>query len=500
MKRIQKLALLALVGLLASLPASAEDACGDEESWGDCLARLFSAGSTFQHAAGQAQAEMMKPENQQAVDARSENEIVNALVGTASGSEVNLEDFLSSLLANLDIDGLEESNGGLKFKKNIQVTYGTLAVEAQAKRGELFPELKTKLEEAGSDSLITDLDEELGDFDDLSLDLVFSVDRFGEDNAIWWGRKFRASNGTKTPNGELATKIYGLIASAPQDRYKAATKAFQEAVRAPTQSLASKNVKDTPDSVRADLQAKAKAAADAALADIKGLEQRLKDNRYFMFGKLVANQPQFSVTVGYDTRDELVGRDSLKAQVKYEIGQANVNGLRRSCKTLTLDCYSKFLNQQAPALKKNWRVSFEGKYSWMDAYDFTHPDTMVTLDLDEAQEWHVMLSAGRTLRLTDTGIEQTRFELEATYEDVTGDTQKQGRFVSTATFTERISDTMAVSVGVVYANRPEFRGEVDEELSARAGLRFKLDRQDKGSQTGGSQTGGSQTGGSQTGG
>ena len=44
---------------------------------------------------------------------------------------------------------------------------------------------------------------------------------------------------------------------------------------------------------------------------------------------------------------------------------------------------------------------------------------------------------------------------------------------------------MAVSVGVVYANRPEYRGEVDEELSARAGLRFKLDRQGNGSQSGG---------------
>ncbi len=489
MKKIQRLTVFVLVGWLASLPASAEDVCGDEERWGDCLARLFSAGNTFQHTADQVQAEMMKPENQQAAEARSENEIVNALVGTATASEVNLEDFLSSLLANLDIDGLEESNGGLRFKKNIQVTYGTVAIEAQAKPGELFPELKTKLEEAGNDSLIKDLDEELGDFDDLSLDIVFSVDRFGEDNAIWWGRKFRASNGAKTPNGELATQIYGLIASAPQDRYNAATKAFQDAVRAPTQTLASMKVKDTPESVRADLQAKAKAAAEAALADIKGLEQRLKDDRYFMFSKLVANQPQFILTAGYDVRDELVGRDSLNAQVKYEIGQANVNGLRRYCASLTLDCYSKFLDQQASALTKNWRISFEGKYSWMDAYDFTHAagdsGTAVTLELDEAQEWHVMLSAGRTLRLTDKGMEQTRFDLEATYEDVTGDSQKQGRFVSTATFTEKISETMAVSVGVVYANRPEYRGEVDEELSARAGLRFNLDRKDGSSQTGG---------------
>ena len=474
MKNLKKSPLLttaACTFVLLALPASAQDVCAPDQNWSDCLTGLLNQGNTFKMKATAAQAERSDPVKKAAAEDQSAETVADALVGAATSSEANMEDFISSLLSSLDISGLESSSGGLKFKKNYQVTYGTLAVEGLARKSELFAELETKLEASGEKDLIDDLDDELGDFDDVNVNIVFSVDRYGGDNAIWWGRRFRGSNGKKTPNGVLATQLYDKIASAPLTRYKAAEKAFTNALGTNALTL----VKDTqPATLRADLQAKAKAVADAAQADIEGLSTALKTERYFSFSKLVANQPQFILTAGYNARDELVGRDSWSASVKYELGRANVNGLRRACSELTLECYSDFLDQQKTALTKNWRVSFEGTYSQMQTYDYTSPDGMVSLKLDEAQNWNVMLSAGRTLRLTDEGLELTRFDLEAAYEDVSGDTQKQARFVSTATFTQRISDTMSVAAGVVYANRPEYLGQVDEELSARAGLKLKL--------------------------
>jgi hypothetical protein len=48
----------------------------------------------------------------------------------------------------------------------------------------------------------------------------------------------------------------------------------------------------------------------------------------------------------------------------------------------------------------------------------------------------------------------------------------------TLTFSQKVVDDMVLSLGVVYANKPEFRGDVDKELSACAGLSYKLDRQE----------------------
>ena len=51
---------------------------------------------------------------------------------------------------------------------------------------------------------------------------------------------------------------------------------------------------------------------------------------------------------------------------------------------------------------------------------------------------------------------------------------RQSRFVGTATVSHKLTNGTSVSFSAVYANRPEFRGDVDKELSARFGLRWKL--------------------------
>ncbi len=56
---------------------------------------------------------------------------------------------------------------------------------------------------------------------------------------------------------------------------------------------------------------------------------------------------------------------------------------------------------------------------------------------------------------------------------MTGDPMRQARFVATATFSQRMGKTTLFSVSAVYANRSEYRGEVDEEVSARFGLKWK---------------------------
>ena len=56
---------------------------------------------------------------------------------------------------------------------------------------------------------------------------------------------------------------------------------------------------------------------------------------------------------------------------------------------------------------------------------------------------------------------------------------RQDRWVSTLTLSQRVSEEASLAVSLIYANKPEFRGMVDEELSARAGLKFEVDRATK---------------------
>jgi len=76
----------------------------------------------------------------------------------------------------------------------------------------------------------------------------------------------------------------------------------------------------------------------------------------------------------------------------------------------------------------------------------------------------------------DAGAGAARIDVEAKYEDVSDDPMRQSRFVATATYSQNLFDGNGLSLSIVYANRPEYRGEVDEEFSARAGLKFKIDK------------------------
>ena len=72
-----------------------------------------------------------------------------------------------------------------------------------------------------------------------------------------------------------------------------------------------------------------------------------------------------------------------------------------------------------------------------------------------------------------------RLALEAKYDWASSN--RQDRFVSTLTWTEKpdavigkITGGSDIVVSLVYANKPEFRGEVDEEFGMRAGLKWSF--------------------------
>jgi hypothetical protein len=51
---------------------------------------------------------------------------------------------------------------------------------------------------------------------------------------------------------------------------------------------------------------------------------------------------------------------------------------------------------------------------------------------------------------------------------------RQSRLTATATLSQKMSDKSIFSIGVAWAEKPEYLGEVDEELSANLGLRWSF--------------------------
>ncbi len=496
--------------LVGANVAGAQDPCADTTgTWFNCLIHMTNQADDAEiDKRIKIKVEEAAADEMSAASERQKFGVWQALAGAATSSEVNLEDFLSSLLTNLDLDGLENGDDGLRFKKNVQLTYGTLAVAVQAKQLELFPEIKMKLDELDQGDTEKDLEEEISNLDSVDVSIAFSLDRFGKDKAIWWGRRYRTTSGAPTGYAKVGGTVFEMItedaatSAAASTRkemkqalgdleiaIKRAERNFQKAEEQRAKEDGPKNQKPvevegnelligtTPEADAKAIRASIDRFVAAAVVDFKDFNENLKEKRYYAFSDLVANQPQFVLEGNYSFRDELVGRNSWGASVKYEVGQANVNGLRRFCKTRGLDlaCYQDFLKEQDKALKKNWRTSFQGTYSWSDDYNYMSPEETVSVSLDSSQSWDLSLSAGRSLQLDDDNHEVNRIDLEAKYEDVTGDTMKQARFVSTLNFTQRLNkEGLSFSAGLVYANRPEYRGEVDEELSARAGLKFAL--------------------------
>ncbi len=210
------------------------------------------------------------------------------------------------------------------------------------------------------------------------------------------------------------------------------------------------------------------------------LNESLHSAGFFRFADLINNQPQLNFAASFSSRDPLVGQDEFKIKVSYEKGFVNANNFRRFVESgCQFDeaylCFEEYLtptNEQH--LKRGDRVSFNLEYSRKQSYNKILESGASSLMLGSESSLTASLGYGRYLSFLDNGAGNSRLEFSASYEDVGSDSMRQNRLFSTATYSQRISDTAAVSLSVVYANKPEFRGEVGTEISAQLGLNYKL--------------------------
>lgn len=199
---------------------------------------------------------------------------------------------------------------------------------------------------------------------------------------------------------------------------------------------------------------------------------------------LRGNQPQLHFGFAYRRRGELVGPDSYSANLTYEHGFVNINSFldwrkESGCSggVVCLERYRQVMGDAAAGNGARFVVKLE--LGRAEDFDFALPDDSFTFHTGEVDRRVGSLTYSRRfgVRADELGEDdRVLFELSASYEDVSDDPERQDRFVAKAAWSRKVSDDLSAGLTFVYANKPEFRGDVDEELSARLGLKFTTDK------------------------
>lgn len=427
--------------------ATTAEICDGTETWADCEDRLLKATAIDE--------EDLKEE--------VADDLRNLLLGASSPNASVTPDFIQRLLVALDIPGLTEENGLLSFRYNTPDEI--FGFEAKANEAVLFDKLRDALPASDQESRSEQLSKAIEVFDDVSLNVSINV---------------KPAN-TRLASGKLraaAEELLVIEVAARNEELDSAEDTVRRTFRRHLndRGLSLESLVGDAGEERAVPEGILEKYVEAAAASDEAFLENLEGSGFFSLADLAANQPQLSVTAQRRVKDDLVGPDTWTAALTWQMGLgANLNTLKKKCPIADPACYSGFLKSVGEAVQRKWRLSFEAAYSETDAYVSPIADAILHLDKNESLTAKATL--GGVLRyevVEGKTVEQSSFAFEGSYEDVTGDAERQNRLVATATLTQRMNADFSAEISVVWANKPEYRGDVDEEWSTTAGLRYKL--------------------------
>lgn len=392
--------------------------------------------------------------------------ISTATTGPTQGKAFSstLTNFASFLTGAFDFLDVNQESEAITLELRVPAPPGSQArLQAVVRRPTVSEEVTSVAPEEKRAEARTSLEKELGDFDDTEVSLLVELG---------------AKTSTRRLAGQLNAKAYEGIADAGE-RAQSAKKRLESLLDGITNGW---------DLRYADFGADDRGRLDSLLRELGEAEtsvmethQRVRRRwRTDRLGDLLANESQLYATVGYVWRDPLVGREGLTAKLTWEYGFTNLTRFRKDhveeCGTVTQGCleaFSAWIDSEASAQLKNAdRAALSVDYSDQPAYSVSQPAYGIELDKERAYSLRIQAKYSRNL-LGEGARTPMRLDLSAGYEDVRKDPARNDRFVATGTITVRLSDTLQLPVGLVYANRPEYVGEVDKNLGAHIGLVFR---------------------------
>jgi hypothetical protein len=378
----------------------------------------------------------------------------DGIPGTAGGTR----DLLSTFIAGLGFDGLSSEGEAISLTFNPDFAGELHAVVTFEEPGAYKPILETYAESERADRR-TVIEEGLNNFDQTTIKLSWSPQT--------------SRIGRKPSNHQpLFTELVAALDELNVN--KQAEDASDAAVQrwAQTGDIGA-------------LVAAGRLAADA----VDGLERQLTATDLKLLADLIGNQPQLHLDVTRVLRDDLAGPSGWSAALTYEIGFFNLNRLERQRGDSKLGEYAsralKRGTKEAQAfragLERRYRLTLKGEYNRDDKLEgVVLPGNAGLFSRSSRDKGSYSLTVGSAVFAGDKKLSKAlpRFDLELKFEDPEAADQDD-RWLGTLTYSQKVSANSRLALTAVWASDPEFRGEVDQEWSARAGLRFTIDTEEE---------------------
>lgn len=480
MNRLLITSFVAAAALAAAGPARGQDAtqgtCRDAETLDECGARLVNAPDA---AALRVQTEERQRLERAATGVNLES----------AGVESSIRDFNPRFAADVITPSLVRNGSAIGLRWNIptgflgKVQLGTVLNDATVYQG-----VVSAVPEAQRTAVKEQLQDRLGPFDDVSITLAGNV----ENSA--WGRSFESHQGHFNQLfGSARARVGNLINPSIQidvillrliRDLNAAMAADRTSVMADascTKTVAQSPFRCFTPQARAQIEAALITAALAERNREAAITAILKSAGFGRLAELVNNQPQLTFEAESRVRTGAAGPEQFSGKVRAETGFTNMNRMRGYCSARGIspndvECLSRFTRDSSNirGLERGHRLwgSVSGMYRSPFEYALTAP--AVTADVERALEFEASAGYGVYLNLSQPKDLRDHLDLTASYKLVRDDPLRQDRFVANASYTYRLSDGTSGTIGVTYANKPEFLGDVDRKFGAHLGVSVKV--------------------------
>lgn len=522
-------ALLTVVFLALPAAQAEEPSCGANEPITECFDRMKKEAEVKEERRGQGQGQAMVMEKVQ-------TEKLNSDSSTCTASA--LKDALSSFFGVLGLGTVEGCENGIVINLNSTTLWGPdspIGMRGTLHTPKVFEPLLNAFPEADRASRRETFENPLQVGDDAEIEVSFSSSKrneavLGEAVSLLTGEIFRSSRPKGTadsqawndymrkldgnPNLNLDLEVDSLKTLCQEvGTLKAADiskqlegKSQEEKRNYLKKMFPDLNLGHFADSDPVDMEGLAKdlAAAEtehvqklltkaalAAAARHKTFIDEFFANQISKLADLANNEPQWSVTANYRNRDIRVGPDEGTVKVVYERGRVNLSSLRRNCKDITADCYSTYVSNEDTAVRlaAASRIALSAEYTEARRYHFALPAEGFQFSIAPTRKVAAAFTYGRNLRTAvassagstspPAGAQLARMDFELKYNHTSGDDKRSDNMLTaTLTFTGRLTGAANSYFSVVYANKPEYLGQVDRHVSTRVGLRFKTDKRD----------------------
>jgi hypothetical protein len=430
--------------------------------------------------------------NNQATDAaaaQAKQDTANALASHANGDGVTggQLDLIRRAFVALNLGQVQEKDGSLVFNFNpetLNMDMGQFSPRVIVNKPMLLTALDQKIDtlslpDADRQSLKDGLKKDLGDLDDVEAHLRWTQAsatprRLLQEiaNDIYKKAYQRAAVGPKFVNiGASDVNNARQILSNIQPKGFSSTSKISEICADPK--------------AVAVLQETIKAVEKDGAAALTALHDALTTDQFFALADLIEGEPKLTAEGSFRRRAGAAGPDEGTFSLRYEFGSVSYSSMKSWVKA----------NHKMTGDNKD-EIPVSAVQEYLKTRPASTPSFSFTVDYTKTRDFHFALPGDAALdspgshKLSATlhggmyfgNSRAGRIEVDATYDDVTDDPTRKDRFVGTVSWIESLNASLAKVVGgselvvkLVYANKPEFLGDVDRNLGLRFGLKWSLD-------------------------